>query len=374
MTVPILRPGDNSPEVRDFRAFLREKFAAYAAHLDTSSSYDDALFDVVREMQSRYGLAVTGIADYGTLIRCGWERKPVMFTVNGFLGDMWLQQPSDTARALSEWVEHQPVGYASNAFPLGIGVEAGVKELKRLIRDVYPGRRFILAGYSLGAIITGDVFNALRSGDLRNRFNDLVGVVTWGDPLRPSDGVTEGIAGPGANLTDMPPTYRTFTHPKDIYCSKPVGEAGEHYTLIFNLVLLKWTGSLLSILDQAMDLLQRPLPEVISIVNSVIGAIGFYSNQAPHMDYPIDGAVQFLRGIITNPLGEEEVTTPAPGTPQTSLKAIVGLIGSILTVAIPLLLQVSVALPASWQAVIGGVVAILTGLGVYSAPNKAKTT
>lgn len=59
------------------------------------------------------------------------------------------------------------------------------------------------------------------------------------------------------------------------------------------------------------------------------------------------------------------MTTP---TPPSKAKTYVALIGSLLTVAIPLILEVSTALPAQWQGVIGGVIAILTGLGVYQAP------
>lgn len=65
--------------------------------------------------------------------------------------------------------------------------------------------------------------------------------------------------------------------------------------------------------------------------------------------------------------------TPAPGVPQTPTKSIVALIGAVLTFAVPFILQVSVYLPTTWQAVIGGVIAILTGLGVYSTSNKPKT-
>lgn len=67
------------------------------------------------------------------------------------------------------------------------------------------------------------------------------------------------------------------------------------------------------------------------------------------------------------------MTTPTPGTPQTAAKAVVALIGSALSFIIPLLLQVSVALPAPWPALIGALVAVLTALGVYRVPNSSKT-
>lgn len=66
------------------------------------------------------------------------------------------------------------------------------------------------------------------------------------------------------------------------------------------------------------------------------------------------------------------MTSPAPGTPQTAMKAVVGLIGAVLSFVVPFVLQVSAVLPAPWPAVIGGVVALLTATGVYRTPNRPK--
>lgn len=49
-------------------------------------------------------------------------------------------------------------------------------------------------------------------------------------------------------------------------------------------------------------------------------------------------------------------------------KSWVALIGSILTLVIPTLVQASYSWPAPWPAIIGAVVAILTAVGVYQAP------
>lgn len=54
------------------------------------------------------------------------------------------------------------------------------------------------------------------------------------------------------------------------------------------------------------------------------------------------------------------------------LKAYVALLGGILTVAIPTVIDFAVYLPPQWQAVVGAVVALLTALGVYAAPNRPK--
>lgn len=57
-------------------------------------------------------------------------------------------------------------------------------------------------------------------------------------------------------------------------------------------------------------------------------------------------------------------STPTPSRAKTWT----ALIGGLLAVAIPLVLQVSAHLPQPWPAVIGGAVALLTALGVYHAP------
>jgi hypothetical protein len=45
------------------------------------------------------------------------------------------------------------------------------------------------------------------------------------------------------------------------------------------------------------------------------------------------------------------------------------LIGTVLTLIVPWALQVSQTLPAPWPAVVAGIMAILTAMGVYKVPN-----
>lgn len=51
-------------------------------------------------------------------------------------------------------------------------------------------------------------------------------------------------------------------------------------------------------------------------------------------------------------------------------KAWVGLLGSLLTICVPWVLQFSDSLPAPWPGVVGLVLAVLTALGIYKAPYK----
>lgn len=65
--------------------------------------------------------------------------------------------------------------------------------------------------------------------------------------------------------------------------------------------------------------------------------------------------------------------TPEPVVP-TKWKAIVALVGALLTAIVPLVVQVSTSLPEPWPALIGGLVALATMFGVYKAPYKPAGT
>lgn len=45
------------------------------------------------------------------------------------------------------------------------------------------------------------------------------------------------------------------------------------------------------------------------------------------------------------------------------------LIGTIITLVIPYLLQISPSFPAPWPAIVAAILAILTAFGVYKVPN-----
>lgn len=62
------------------------------------------------------------------------------------------------------------------------------------------------------------------------------------------------------------------------------------------------------------------------------------------------------------------MTTPTPVAEPSKAKAWTALVGSALSVVIPLILQVSQFLPPPYPALIGGAIALLTAIGVYKAP------
>lgn len=69
------------------------------------------------------------------------------------------------------------------------------------------------------------------------------------------------------------------------------------------------------------------------------------------------------------------MTTPdLSGLIPAKYKTIVGVIGSLLSFIVPLVLSVEQYLPSPWPSVIGGVLVVLTGLGIYHAPYKPAGT
>lgn len=64
------------------------------------------------------------------------------------------------------------------------------------------------------------------------------------------------------------------------------------------------------------------------------------------------------------------MTSPAVVTPvvPSKAKAWLAVLGSVLAFTVPLVTSVQDYLPAPWPSVLGGVIVILTGLGVYRAP------
>lgn len=95
------------------------------------------------------------------------------------------------------------VQYYAGVFPivdrqaLDASVAEGTKKLDRAVRDFHaacPGARLVLAGYSEGAVVAGDVLASMAREDVVP--HHLLNGVLYGNPRRPfGDGGTGGIAG-----------------------------------------------------------------------------------------------------------------------------------------------------------------------------------
>ncbi|BDY31432.1 peptidoglycan-binding domain-containing protein [Mycolicibacterium mageritense] len=311
--------GDVDPKVQDMKRFLKRKFS-YAAVLDDSPLYDQAMVNVVSEMQAKYGLRVTGIMNYATQVRCGYIKtapvKPVMFTVEGHLSDMFVGPCAYTAKELENQgvVRWQPVGYDNVALPFRN--QTGVNELDRLFSDTvaFPlGTPFVMAIFSQGAIVGCRFFlEQIRpeNGKHHNRLKDLRGVIAFGNPYReqnviapwvpdPPKAGTQGIS--DIRMTDTPEYWREVSRTGDLYACNTADEIGLNCTAIYKIVSeSSWSGGQAGMLQRVLDLLGNPFDGFIDIAIAIIRGLGFVANMGPHGTYDLGPCIDFLRQRLTN--------------------------------------------------------------------------
>jgi hypothetical protein len=276
--------------------------------------------------QSRYGLPVTGILDYKLQVKLGWVNvtppaawanrpRGVLFTCQGSLpSTMWDGPPAFTARAVEDLYYFQPVGGPYEAFPMDNSINVEKDELKRqLSRPEFLTLDKSLAGYSQGGTVVSEVFFGdilPDSGDLHYLLPTIKRAVTWGNPSREL-GVengnrwakwkllgknSRGIMEDSRRNHDTPDWWLDFGQPKDIYTDTPNTDQGEDYTAICKIVMGSWWGGPDSILSQAIELVQRPLPEIMAMLKAIVGAGAFFGGGIkPHITYPIEPAIAYLR-------------------------------------------------------------------------------
>lgn len=237
-----------------------------------------------------------------------------IFTINGFMGDMWQGPQADTGRYLSNqglnlafW---QPIGYNSSGFPLSGPRERGLAEFRYQL-DQHPGP-FLVSSWSLGSLLFVDWYKeALAGGKQADRIKDLKGATTFGNPYReagkwaPKTGVGSvpdpggaGIGGLEKNMINTPDWWHDYAHRRDLYTCCPSGEIGEDIHTIYHFVLNQWTGAIVDIWDFARDICTSPLNTMWSVLWAVIDAIIFYGGGTKeHVNYDPHPSMNFLAGI-----------------------------------------------------------------------------
>jgi hypothetical protein len=288
----------------------------------------------------------------------------VVMTVSGTGTIMWDQtppQPAAVANALPGVASGnsgpffwQPVGnYPAAPFPMGPSVQDGVRELIRLVNDVYPpgnpvGQGIILLGYSQGAIVVSHFMRdhvVNPSGECHGRWPDIVAVATWGNPCRtpgfasgndfagwPAPGqvdgvVTGGIAGPDDLRPSVyVPASATVKHywgefvntigaGNDIYTDCPVGTnpwtgeapAGVVETNIYDIVQNVTPADIFQIILEVVAVIATAGLELVPIIEAIING-GLFAQAgpgAPHYTYDIGPITNFiaLAGSETQPYG-----------------------------------------------------------------------
>lgn len=315
--------GDSSDEIQKIKAFLRKKFS-YARHLADTPDFDQQMFDVVFEMQSRYHAqgqlhAPTGIIDLATKIKSGYlqpqepaDSRPMLFTVCGTGVPWWVGPDADVARAVGDQWKWQPVGYPAAPFPMNTSAQQGRDELVRLfelhrLRIEKHGAAMI--GYSQGAIVTSELWQQdllPDNGRLRWARSSMLKAITFGNPMRQAGSVYADSGGPPASatsrgiadtlLTDTPSWWRDYAHAGDLYTAVE-GQSAEWSTAIYKVVM----GARVfqgpdSILAQILELTAAPAAEAIAIFQALLNAgLFFVRRTGPHLNYHPQAAIEYLR-------------------------------------------------------------------------------
>ena len=223
----------------------------------------------------------------------------IMYTVHGTgqPDPTGIGYPADVARLLSPncWT-WQPVGnYPASAFPMNKSIKAGEDELVRLITQVHPDRTFAFMGYSQGAIITSNVYDRLRNGDLQKYRGQFIGGVTWGNPRREQGHTVDmpGAIDPGGhgivtpNLVgtekfwwDFACGHKMANSPgQDLYAT--VGYDGDARAVadseaIWEIVSKGTITSVGDLLDQVLKILPNPVGGSISAITAILDALDFF--------------------------------------------------------------------------------------------------
>lgn len=327
-------PGDDDPKVAELKGFMRRKYASYAGGLDDTTVYGDAMVAAVREMQARYGLPVTGVINYATQVRMGFITppdpvRPIMFTVEGHMSNMFAGPVADTANILEREgiCRHQPIGYNNGALPFDN--ESGVRELARLVgattldngRPFPAGTPWSLGIFSQGAIVGYDFYTRyLQPGQpLEWRAKDLRGVLAYGNPCRVTDSVApwavSWITKTGTHGLDplrrfglpgqptKPDNWVDVYRGGDIFAENDDSKSGEVKAAVYQAVA---RGDLFSdpfsLAAQIADLFTVSFDEVIGIVMAIVSGVGFLATGAnnPHYSpYDIGGGVEWMRHQLT---------------------------------------------------------------------------
>lgn len=241
-----------------------------------------------------------------------------VFSVNGFMGNMWLGPQAEVAQSLSAsglayW---QPIGYNSSDFPLSSGVSGGLAELRHQ-RSLHPGK-YMISAWSEGACIASEFLRAASPQDLA----DLEGGAFYGNPYRaeaqwnPNGTALGSVRDPGGAGVGGP--QKNFRTPDSIhhYCHGPnqpsydglpgvdeytccsTGVDGDIARIFYNFVFTQWTGAFEEILAVAEDFAKDAGVTLLYAIKTAISWIEFFGGQCvPHTNYTSHAGASYLIGV-----------------------------------------------------------------------------
>jgi hypothetical protein len=343
------RIGDHGPAVRPFQEFLNHKFSSYSnLKLDEYYGLDEA--KVVAEAMRRYVMAPTfmtiklngvdvrvegAIATEEFLTRASYlpPVRPIIFTVEGHMSDMFVGPAASTAQQLEQQgVCHwKPVGdWNTTALPFdnASGVEALYRQLSRneiegpivngrpVMWPFPPGTPWGGVAFSQGAMIFCDFMwkHVLPpNAPLHYRLKDFRRGLMFGNPRRAKDAVcawaqsppnsgTHGIMDRLFDANKEGIGDRWAEHPNDEDMFSEVGDdsAGKDQTAIAKIITENsWFGGEATIFARVLRLFGNPVGEGLAAIEAAFDAIKFLAkNPNPHYaTFATPGDVEFMRGV-----------------------------------------------------------------------------
>lgn len=210
------------------------------------------------------------------------------------------------ALATAGIVDHQPIGYEATAFPMAPSIAQGEAELVRQILLRSPSEPWAMVGYSQGAIITSNVYDRIRGGDLKAYEATFLGGVTFGNPRRQADHTIPGGIDNGGmgivtpNLVNTEDKWWDFADDKsmvgspgdDMYCKCGKGitaAAVADQRAVWQIVLNGSFKSIIGLAEDVFKILPDPINGGVGAVEAALNALDFLvvKGITPHTSYQI---------------------------------------------------------------------------------------
>ncbi|AAN07954.1 endolysin [Mycobacterium phage Che9d] len=347
-----LGEGDRSPVIVELKALLKRKFTPARNTLDDSDLFTSALTAEVKRVQDVYTREgkpgaphyIPGIVnlefkyDVGLLKRPD-PVKPIIFTVEGHMSNMFFGPCASTASQLEqEGVCHwKPVGdWDTTALPFKnhTGVEALYRQLSRheiegppvdpnnpngpkVMWPFPPGTPWGGIGFSQGAMVWCEFiwkYVLPVNAPLHYRLADFRRGLMFGNPRRAKDAICAWAIDPPDAGTSGIMQHKLFdavalgigdrwaenANDDDMFAEVSDNAAGRDQTAIARIITENsWVGGPTAILTRVLSLFGNPVGEGLGIVMALFDAIMFLAaNPNPHYStFATPGDVEWMRGV-----------------------------------------------------------------------------
>lgn len=337
--------GDNSSgdfTVRNFKAFARRMYRSYMGDLADTNAFDQQMYDKLCMCQDKLvaggqlvpGQFIRGVLDLATQYATTFKKrevvKPIIFSVEGHLSNMFIGPAADTATQLEIQgvAHHKPIGYNNGALPFDN--PSGVNELALQVGSQSiegppgvrwpfpPGTPWGLTSFSQGAMIASDfmVRQVLPlNAPLHWRLKDFKRGLAFGNPRRDKNAVcswaqspplpdTEGIMGKGGLFVTKGTAIegKWAEHPNrgDMFAENNENADGKDKTAIARIITENsWIGGEAAIFARVLAMFGNLPAEGFAAIKASVSAIMFLAkNPNPHYTTISEpGDIEWMRGV-----------------------------------------------------------------------------